>query len=197
MQKNLRWKLIMVLALMVICTYYFLSPRSKGAPLGSRLNLGLDLKGGIHLVLQVKTDDALNQELVQDADTISQSLRSKNIPFAESKKGNGFSVELAGIDAARANEVRAYLESTYARKYTVRSSVTEGKTNFSLSFLGSNIRELKESTVRQALETIRRRVDDLGVTELSRFMAAADRRSRIRSSSSSPGSTIPTGLKAS
>jgi len=165
MQKNLRWKLILILALMVICTYYFLSPESKGAPLGSRLNLGLDLKGGIHLVLQVKTDDALNQELVQDADTISQSLRSKNIPFAESKKGNGFSVELAGIDAARANEVRAYLETTYGRRYTVRSNVAEGKTNFSLSFIGSYIRELKESTVRQALETIRRRVDDLGVTE--------------------------------
>ena len=51
MQKNLRWKLILILALMVICAYFFISPREKGAGLLSRLNLGLDLKGGIHLVL--------------------------------------------------------------------------------------------------------------------------------------------------
>ena len=44
---------------------------------------------------------------------------------------------------------------------------SEGKTNFSLSLLGSYIRETRESTVRQALETIRRRVDALGVTEPS------------------------------
>ena len=98
----------------------------------SRLNLGLDLKGGIHLVLQVVTDDALNQELFQDAERISQELKAKNMPFASSKKGNGFSVEIAGVDSARSNEVRTYLESTYDRKYSLRSTTLEGKTNFSL-----------------------------------------------------------------
>jgi preprotein translocase subunit SecD len=165
MQKNLRWRLILIIAFMAICAYYFISPREKGAPLLSRLNLGLDLKGGIHLVLQVVTDDALNQELMQDADRISRELRSKNIDYAASKKGNGYSVDVTGIDPAKDNEVRAYLESTYSRKYTIRSMTSEGKTDFSLSLLGSYIRDTRESTVRQALETIRRRVDSLGVTE--------------------------------
>jgi preprotein translocase subunit SecD len=167
MQKNLKWKLIMVLALMVICIYYFVSPKEKGSPYLSRLNLGLDLKGGIHLVLKVVTDDALNQELNQDSDRISQELKSKNTPFASSKKGNGYSVELAGIDPSKESEVRTYLESTYNRKYSVRSTVSEGKTNFSLTLTPSWIRETRESTVRQALETIRRRVDALGVSEPS------------------------------
>ena len=87
MQKNLRWKLILILALMVICVYFFISPREKGARLLSRMNLGLDLKGGIHLVLQVVTDDALNQELFQDAERISQELKSKNIAFCRFQKG--------------------------------------------------------------------------------------------------------------
>lgn len=165
MQKNLRWKLILILALMAICVYYFVSPREKGAPWLSRLNLGLDLKGGIHLVLKVVTDDALNQELIQDAEGIAQELRSKNIPFESSKKGSGPSIELTGVAAERANEARAYLESTFGRRYSVRSVVADGKTNFSLSFLPAYTRELRESTVRQALETIRRRVDELGVTE--------------------------------
>jgi preprotein translocase subunit SecD len=150
---------------MVVCIYFFVSPKEKGAPLLSRINLGLDLKGGIHLVLRVMTDDALNRELLQDAERIAQELKSKNIGFVSSKKGNGYTVELTGVDSARANEARAFLDTSYDRKYGMRSSVAEGKTNFSMTLSGSYIRETKESTVRQALETIRRRVDALGVTE--------------------------------
>jgi preprotein translocase subunit SecD len=165
MQKNLRWKLIFILALLAICTYYFISPREKGAGLLSRLNLGLDLKGGIHLELRVVTDDALNQELYQDAERISQELKSKKISFASSKKGNGYSVEVTGIDSAQGNEARAALESMYDQKYAIRSTTLEGKTNISLTLAGAYIRSARESTVRQALETVRRRVDALGVTE--------------------------------
>jgi preprotein translocase subunit SecD len=165
MQKNLKWKLVLVLALMIVCAYYFIGPKEKGAPLMSRLNLGLDLRGGIHLVLKVVTDDALNQELRQDSERIAQELRSKSIAFVGSKKGNGFSIEVTGVDSAKASELRKYLDSSFGRKYSVRSSALEGTTNFSLTLTPAYTRETKESTVRQALETIRRRVDALGVTE--------------------------------
>lgn len=165
MQKNLRWKLILIFAFLAVCTYYIVSPREKGAPLLSRLNLGLDLKGGIHLVLQVMTDEALNQELLQDGEAISRELRSKNIPFESSKKGAGYSVEVTGVDASRLNEARAFLESRFKHRYEIRSKGADGKTDFTLALLSSYVRETRESTVRQALETIRRRVDDLGVTE--------------------------------
>ena len=167
MQKNLRWKLIAILVFMLICVYFFVSPKEQGAPFLSRVNLGLDLKGGIHLVLKVVTDDALNQELRQDSDRIAQELKSKNISYVTSKKGNGYSVEITGVDPSREREVRTYLDSTYSQKYSVRSSVAEGKTNFSLTLTPSYIRDTRESTVRQALETIRRRVDALGVSEPS------------------------------
>lgn len=155
----------MVLIFLLICAYYFVSPRSKSAGWLSRLNLGLDLKGGIHLVLKVVTDDALNQELRQDADRISQELKAKDIAFAASKKGNGYSVEITGVDPEKSNVARAWLETAFDRKYSVRSSVVDEKTDFSLTLIGSYIRDMRESTVRQALETIRRRVDALGVTE--------------------------------
>ncbi len=155
----------MIFTFMAICVYYFVSPQEKGAALLSRLNLGLDLRGGIHLVLRVVTDDALNQELLQDADKISQELKSKTITFASSKKGTGYSVEITGIDPDREKEARAYLETAYSRKYSLRSMIVDGKTNYSLRLLGPYIRDMRESTVRQALETIRRRVDALGVSE--------------------------------
>jgi preprotein translocase subunit SecD len=165
MQKNLKWKLLFVLAIMAVCLYMFVSPREKGAGWLSRLNLGLDLKGGIHLVLQVITDDALNQEVAQDAERIGSELRSRTIPFVAAKKGAGFSLELQGVDSVRDKDVRAFFDQLYNRKYTIRSSVAEGKTNYTLNFQSSYVRETQDSTVKQALETIRRRVDALGVSE--------------------------------
>jgi preprotein translocase subunit SecD len=165
--KNLRWKLILILAFMAVCAYFFVSPKEKGSPLLSRLNLGLDLKGGIHLVLKVETDDALNMELRQDAERISQEFRAKSIAFTSSRKGNGYTVEIVGVESAHGNAARAYLESTYKGNYSLRSSSQEGKTNYSLAMAGSHLRQTRENTVQQALETIRRRVDALGVSEPS------------------------------
>jgi len=167
MQKNLRWKFLLILAIMVVCLYWFVSPRDKGSPWLSRLNLGLDLKGGIHLVLQVVTDDALNQELFQDAERIAQDFKGKNIPIASSKKGAGYTIEVREVDSAREKDARTMLETTFNRKYSVRSTALEGKTSYSLSLLGSYMRDTQDSTVKQALETIRRRVDALGVSEPS------------------------------
>ena len=165
MQKNLRWKFLFIAAIMVACLYLFVSPRQSGAGLLSRLNLGLDLKGGIHLVLQVKTDDALNQELAQDAERIATDLKGRNINFVSAKKGNGLAIEIVGVDTAQDRDLRAYLNPLYDRKYTIRSTASEGKTSYSLTLLAAVVREMQESTVKQALETIRRRVDALGVTE--------------------------------
>jgi preprotein translocase subunit SecD len=167
MQKNLKWKLFMILAVMAVCAYSFISPREKGAPLLSRLNLGLDLKGGIHLVLRVVTDDAINQDLMQDAERISQELKSKNITFDSAKKGNGYLVDLGGVDSTKDVDVRQFLDTTFNRKYSIRSPVTEGKPRYQLTLLPSYLRETQDSTVKQALETIRRRVDALGVSEPS------------------------------
>ena len=109
----------------------------------------------------------MNQELLQDADRISQELKSKNIAFAASKKGNGYSVEVAGSRLRPgAMKCAPTLESTFDRKYTVRSTARGREDEFQPdSCMGSYIRDARESTVRQALETIRRRVDALGVTE--------------------------------
>jgi preprotein translocase subunit SecD len=165
--KNLRWKLIIILVFMAICAYFFISPKESGSPLLSRLNLGLDLKGGIHLVLQVVTDDAVNMELRQDAERIAQDFKSKNIAATSIKKGNGFAIEITGIDSAQNNNARTNLEALYKTKYAIRSKSLEGKTDFSLDMMNSPMRKLREDTVQQALETIRRRVDALGVSEPS------------------------------
>ena len=167
MQKNLMWKFIVLVVFLVICAWFFAGPREKGAGAFSRINLGLDLKGGTNLVLQVMTDDAVNMELNQAAERIAQEFKSKNIPFESSRKAQAegdYSVAVRGIGADKANDARQYLQS-YDQRFDLRSSITDGNTDFTLTMKSGELRELRQSTVRQALETVRRRVDALGVAE--------------------------------
>jgi preprotein translocase subunit SecD len=167
MQKNLRWKFLGMLVFLAICAWFFAGPRGKGESAFSRLNLGLDLKGGIHLVLQVMTDDALNLELNQTAERIGQEFKTRNITFDSSKKAQAtgdYSVAVLGVEADKATDARQYLQS-YDQRFALRSTIVDGKTDFTLTMKDGEVRTVRESTVNQALETIRRRVDAIGVTE--------------------------------
>ena len=64
MNKNLRWKVVVILGVIALSVFAFYPPDQK-------VKLGLDLKGGVHLVLRVKTDDALRLE----TDTTVERLR--------------------------------------------------------------------------------------------------------------------------
>jgi preprotein translocase subunit SecD len=167
MPKKLRWKFVFIAAVMVVSIYLFVSPKSSGAGFFSRINLGMDLKGGIHLILQVVTDEALDQDLAQDGQRIASDLKDKNISFDSAAKGNGLSVEIKGVDPEKAQEMRDYINPLYDRKYTIRTMTSGGKTDYSLTMMPSVVREMQESTVSQALETIRRRIDPEGVREVS------------------------------
>ncbi|MEJ2111084.1 MAG: protein translocase subunit SecD, partial [Acidobacteriota bacterium] len=85
MQKKLKWKISIIVLALLLFIAYIVAPKEEGADMFSRINLGLDLQGGIHLVLQVVTDEALNQELDQDALSIERELQSKDIAFDSSK----------------------------------------------------------------------------------------------------------------
>src|SRR5439155_12166253 len=87
--QNLRWKLITVVAVFVIFAavgvYPIVAARygitSPGWLMDKQLKLGLDLKGGVHLVLRVQTDDALRLATDQDMERLREELQKRNIPF--------------------------------------------------------------------------------------------------------------------
>ncbi len=106
MQKNLRWKFLFIIAIMLVSLVLFVAPRDWKMENGwfSRINLGLDIKGGMHLVLQVVTADALNQELAQDAERMGNDMRDRKIEFVGSRKGNGLTVEIPGVPPAQTKD---------------------------------------------------------------------------------------------
>src|SRR5256714_11151241 len=89
MPSNLRWKVITILAVFVVFGSVGVYPivaahygiKSPGWLMDKQLKLGLDLKGGVHLVLRVQTDDALRLATDQDMERLREELQKRNIPF--------------------------------------------------------------------------------------------------------------------
>jgi preprotein translocase subunit SecD len=171
MQTNLRWKLITILSVLVIFSAVGVYPivasrfgiRSPGWLMDKQLKLGLDLKGGVHLVLRVQTDDALRLESLAEMERLREELQNRKIAFTklEVVDPTSFRVEgiLQGQDAEfrqAANEVQTNFD---------RGSNVNGSYAFTMK---PNIQNnLRDEAVVQARQTIERRVNELGVTEPS------------------------------
>jgi len=165
MKKGLRWKLILTVAVTALSIYLFVPPKDK-------IKLGLDLKGGIHLLLQVMTDDAVTIETDQEISRLQEQLKKKNITFKTMVKGNTGNFTIQGLGADQEASLKSVLEESFQEwDYSYLGDVV------SLKLKDQAARYLKEQAVTQALETIRNRVDVMGVSEpmIQRQGMAGDR----------------------
>ncbi len=163
MRKNLQWKLLFTLAVVIGAIVLAYPP-------GTKIKRGLDLKGGIHLVMQVVTDDALNIETDLEIGRLQELFQKEKVAFqAMAKEGSGrFSIQ--GVQAGQEGQTRDLLDR-YARDwdyvFTGDRAVLTLKTAAALF--------LRDQAVDQALETIRNRVDTFGVAEPVIQRQGADR----------------------
>jgi preprotein translocase subunit SecD len=149
MNQNLVWKLGLIVAVIVLSVFSFYY---KG------MNLGLDLKGGVHLVLRVQTDDALRLETETTVERLRDTLTRGSIQFSklEMKDAKTFIIEGVTNDQAyRAAAVDA--DTVYNRSSGVGGYTYSMKPNIE--------NQLRGEAVTQALQTIERRVNELGVAE--------------------------------
>jgi len=167
--QNLRWKVITILIVFIVFSavgVYPILASWKGLPAPGwlkekQLKLGLDLKGGVHLVLQVQTDDALRLETETESERLREELKTRNIPFTSIASISPTQFKVEGIPPAQdsafrqaANEVSASFD---------RGSGVNGTYTFTMR---PNIQvNLRDEAVVQARQTIERRVNELGVTE--------------------------------
>jgi preprotein translocase subunit SecD len=136
---------------------------SKFLP-ANRIQLGLDLQGGTHLVLEVKVDKALENNVERIRADLIKILREKGV--------SGVSVERDGIQlhikspAAGAEQLRGILKSEFGNLTEAKPSQTvTGVTDFYLTVNKEELRSLRDYAVDQTLETIRNRIDQFGVSE--------------------------------
>ena len=170
MNKNLRWKIITILAVAVIFfavgVYPLLAQRYQlPAPswlMAKQLKLGLDLKGGVQLVLRVHTDDALRIQSTTTAEQLRESLRTAGVAASGVTVTAPTSFRVEGVPSDRDNEFRRIADEQTAAVYD-RNPGTGGTYDFRMK---QNIeKDLREQAMVQATETIDRRVNDLGVVE--------------------------------
>jgi preprotein translocase subunit SecD len=153
MAKNLRWKVLIIVGVIALAIFAFYPPAQK-------VRLGLDLKGGVHLVLRVQTDDALRIETDTTADRLREQLKTSNIPGATvtNVSPTEFRVENVSSDQDAAfRSLVADLDPTYNR--------TPGAGGYTFTMRPNIANQLREDAVNQALQTIDRRVNELGVAE--------------------------------
>ena len=152
MAKNLRWKVILILGVVLLSIWSFYPPDQK-------VRLGLDLKGGVHLVLRVQTDDALKLETQTTADRLAEQLKTANIPVGGvTSDATSFTVTGIGPDQDAAfRNLLTEVEVNYDR--------SSGAGAYTFTLKPNIVVQLREDTVNQALQTIERRVNELGVAE--------------------------------
>ena len=171
MKKNLRGRILAIIAVLVIAVYGMigipsgLSGKALLEAITRNIHLGLDLKGGAHLILQVVVADAVNAESDNMVGTIQQDLRKAHLTFSQVYKPDPKRpqvIRIEGAPQASASAVRSLLDSKYSNEYDISGGSDNG---YALTMKPSVQSNLEHKTVQQAIETIRDRVDSLGVSE--------------------------------
>jgi preprotein translocase subunit SecD len=130
-------------------------------PVSKTINLGLDLKGGVHMVMRVRTDDAVKAEVDLARERIRSSFAEKGITTTPSPDQATKSITFTGIDAARMDEARTLVHDQFPQ-YNVDQPAAG---TLRLALRVNDESGIRDSAVRQALETIRTRIDKFGVAE--------------------------------
>jgi preprotein translocase subunit SecD len=174
---NLRWRVVAILTVLVVSSALGVYPivasrygvQSPGWLIAMKLKLGLDLQGGVHLVLRVQTDTALQVETDQEMERLREALTKGGIPFT-SVTTDPTHIRVEGVPPAQDAAFRQAaieVQTNYDRSSSVGGTYTfTMKPNIEVN--------LRDESVVQARETIERRVNELGVTEPSISQQGAD-----------------------
>jgi preprotein translocase subunit SecD len=172
MKKNLKGKVVLIVAVLVVCLLSIfwgasgVTPKALTEALTNRIHLGLDLRGGTHLILQVVVSEAINAETDNTAARIQQDLKTANLGFTQVYKPDPNKPQLIRVEGTapeKASEVRSTLEGKYANEYDLNSGGSD--TAWTMTMKPMVVTALEKKTVQQAIEAIRDRVDSLGVSE--------------------------------
>jgi preprotein translocase subunit SecD len=170
MNKNIQWKVITIVAVLVIFGAVGVYPivasmygiKSPAVLMQHQLKLGLDLKGGVHLVLRVQTDDAIRLETDQAAEQVREALRMRNIPVKSIASPSISQIRVEGIPPEQDAAFRDASADITTANFD-RSPGANGSYTFTMKQNVQN--QLRSDSVVQARQTIERRVNELGVAE--------------------------------
>jgi preprotein translocase subunit SecD len=172
MSQNSKVKIAVILACLVVCCYGFLgiphgvTPAALKQAIADHIRLGLDLKGGTHLVLKVHVEEAIGGRTDRDVELLQEDMSKAGITGVQAHKldpvAHANQITVSGIPLNKASDVRSILTGTEYVDYDVATNPDGSET---LTMKPSAISALETTTLQHSIETIRSRVDALGVAE--------------------------------
>ena len=170
MNSNLKWKAIFIAGVILVCIVGLVGrpdlPKSWAmikSNFSNSIKLGLDLQGGTHLILQVQVQEAISQETDQTLDHITALLRDKTIRYDEIRKLNDTQVLVHNIAPEMAGSARNLIADQFP-DWNISPAPGEAS-GYVVTMSPTRISNIQQATMDQAEETIRRRIDALGLTE--------------------------------
>jgi preprotein translocase subunit SecD len=171
MNKNLSWKLAVIVGILLVFLVGILgipkdwSGRGVLASIADRIHLGLDLRGGTHLILQVQVNDAVNVDSDNALARLKEDLRTHKINYADITKPDPVNhpemVVVKGVPPDQTSDFKNII-SDRLPEYSASSGA---ENSWTVSMKAQGLADLKNRAVSQAIETIRNRIDQLGVSE--------------------------------
>jgi len=169
MKKNLLGKTVFIVAVMLVFLIGIIGWPEKWnlsglkASLQERIHLGLDLKGGTHLILQVRVNDAVNAESERVVERLKDQLKSANVNYAEIRHQpeQPERIQITGVPPESSGELRRVVSENLPN-YDLAAGA---ENSWMLTLKPSAAADIRNRAVTQSIETIRSRVDQLGVTE--------------------------------
>jgi len=129
--------------------------------LGENIHLGLDLKGGSHLVMQVQVDDVIQKKTQQNVEAAKTKLQQKNLPFSEIKAQGINQVVITVPDPSRNGDIVNEIQNDFGRDWTI----SDRGTTITATLDEGAANQLRDRATDQAKEIIETRVNAYGVTE--------------------------------
>ena len=164
MGKNLKGKTAFIIAVLVIFVYGIFGIPSGGLKqaLTNRIHLGLDLQGGTHLVLQVHVQEAVNSATDRDVQALNTALAPLGAQAQKLDPAHPEVITITGGSTAQQSAIHDVLTGTEYANYDVTTAPNGG---YQMTMKQAAIRDLEARTLQTSIETIRERVDSLGVSE--------------------------------
>ncbi|MEP6719041.1 MAG: protein translocase subunit SecD, partial [bacterium] len=177
-KKNLLQRTIIIAVVTLLGLYIVIGPRRRPtlhdftwsgikATLAENIHLGLDLKGGSHLVMRVKTDEVLKSLTLADAVAIEKAAKDKGLPVKEVRPetaGGSYRITLEATDASKLAEIETEAKQKLGGDLSIWTSSISGNT-IVWTLPPSAQSTLAEQATEQAQRIIESRLDAVGVAE--------------------------------
>jgi len=172
MFKSLKIRLAITAVVCLVAVYFLIptfisdipSPWNRYLP-KEKIHLGLDLQGGMHLLMEIDTDKALEAMMERTSNDLKESLMDKKVRFRNVEKSKGATISLELTDSEGKTALEKVLKEQFPDLEIASTTPRDGGQLVSLKINDKRAVDLKKLTIEHSLETIRNRVDQFGVAE--------------------------------